>query len=127
MFSSAQCPEWSIDFVLHNDGPLAARFIALHVVCGPGVQLEGRGGAQWLPPWRPLSALQSRTAELWYKGGSDTVIHPAWPFAVPRLGPATLHVDGPYSQTEFTFNVEVVADDVKPFSQTFTIHVPPGK
>jgi hypothetical protein len=125
--SSAQHGEWSVAFGLRNDGPVAPHFVALHIVFGTGVDIYSAGAGEWLAPWRPRSLLATSTDELWWEGGADAVVHPSWVYDVPELGRTALRLAGPQLQTEFTFDVEVVADDVPAFKHTYTIKVPRDK
>ncbi len=134
VISVGEHPAWSLTLQLHNAGPVAARFVAIRVRCGPGMQLKNQRGpwsAGWptLEPWRP--ALAERTQEwlsqAWWEGGADAVVHPSWPYPAHLLGPTPLRLTGQQMQTEFHFTVEVVADDVPLFKKTFEIKVPLGK
>jgi hypothetical protein len=94
---------------------------------GTGISVYSRGGASWISPWRSRSVLDTATSELWWEGGADTAVHPSWKYDVPVLGPTSVRLSGPEPQTEFTFDVEVVADDVPAFKHTYVVKVPRDK
>lgn len=124
-----QVGDWSLNLTIYNDGPVAARFVAVHVIFGPGLHIYSAADADWLKPWHSGSQLLTETNEVLWEGGADTVIHPSWPYPAPQLGPTQLRLAGagPQSQETFQFQVDVVANDVRPFSDMYTIHVPLGK
>jgi hypothetical protein len=133
--SVGEYPEWSLSLHLHNDGPVAARFVAIRVRFGKGTSLDTKGRSEhWLIDQWHSSVERGRAGyPLRWEGGADVIIHPSrpgevpWPYEAPLIGPTFLILDGPQSQTSFTFEVQVVADDVRPFGETYTIHVPLGK
>lgn len=117
--------DWSLSLTIYNDGPIAARFVAIHVIFGPGLHIYSAADAEWLKPWHSGLTLLTETNEVFWEGGADAVIHPSWPYPAPQLGPTQLRLAGagPQSQRSFHFEVEVVADDVPPFRSTHNIRV----
>ncbi len=124
--SAGEYPNWLLSLYLHNDGPVAARFIAINVTFGAGAKLETKGQTI-LKHWQTLMERWTASSEFRWEGGADAVVHPSWPYGVQLLGPIYLFLEGPQSQTSFEFDVEVVADDVPAFTKSCTIRVPLGK
>ena len=124
--SVGERPSWWLTLRLYNDGPVAARFIAINVTFGAGAKLDTKGQTL-LRQWQQPTERWLASSEFRWEGGADAVVHPSWPYRVPQLGPTYLILEGPQSQTSFEFNVEVVADDVPPFNKRCTICVPLGK
>jgi len=125
--SSGEQPEWSLHLWLDNVGPIAARFVAIEVTFAPEVHLETKDRQPgYLRPWVAPIEPFTMTSQIRWEGGADAVVHPGpgWLYPVPPLGPAYLILIGPQSQTEFRFTVNVVADDVDAFQQSYTIKVP---
>jgi len=123
-------PDWSLQLSIYNDGPVAARNLAVRVTfTDPGlfapdwITLETRDGASSLSPWRAANPNDLSPAQVWWEGGADAVVHPSprWPYQVPQLGPAALHIYKPESDEQFEFTVELVADDVPPMTERYPI------
>ena len=125
--SSGERMGWSLNLRIHNDGPVAARFVAIQVTFGQGAHLELKGRRPDLRPWLARSDRLEATDYVRWEGGADAVVHPSWTYPVPQLGDTYLIMSGPQPQTAFTFDVEVVADDVAAFTTTYTIKVPRDK
>lgn len=118
-------PDWALRLRIYNDGPIAARNLAVRVTFSGAVSLVTQPHAGLLAPWQALSPDDPWPTQLWWEGGADAVVHPspAWPFEIPQLGRAPLQVFDLESDQPVTFTVEVVADDVRPVKKTLTIPV----
>jgi hypothetical protein len=112
-------PDWSLQLRLYNDGPVAARQVAVRVTFSKGVSLSTPANAITLAPWYTASPEDKNPSQLWWEGGADAVVHPSptWPYQLPQLGRAPLGL----TPSPASFTVEVVADDVAPFQRTLRL------
>lgn len=125
VIEAAEPVDWWLTITLRNNGPIAARFAAIHLTAGARVHFVVKPSPH---AWRPLSQSQSEVWELWWEGGADTVLHPGWLYRVPDLAPVGLVLSPVGLDASkigepmgYDFTITVVADDVAALMQTFTI------
>jgi hypothetical protein len=124
--------QWSFALRIRNNGPVAARFVAVQVKLAEGAFFYGRHLAPWVGvSWQGRTvgntSWNDTTDAVRWEGGVDVLIHPSWEYDIPQLGPTHLTLYGAPLRTAFEFQIEVIADDVKPFSQTYTIRAQRNK
>ncbi len=126
----AEFDGWFLTLRLFNDGPVAARFVAIRVTFRDGAHLSVRR----LESLRPCQAGSPRvtyarkervfyTASVSWEGGADAAVHPSWEYDVPAYSRTKLALIGVQAQTTFRFEVEIVAHNVPAFKTVHTVHI----
>jgi hypothetical protein len=119
---------WTLNLRLVNDGAVAARYVAVRLRL-QGASLYRSIAAKPstlapLDPWKASSPMLVNPNVVRWEGGADAVVHPGgdkWEYEIPELGPVPLVVDA--GANEFTFDIDVIADEVRLFSSRRTVRV----
>jgi len=102
---------WSAKMTLINDGPVAARFIAVRVT------LEGAEFGDDVRGW-PIDPSDKHIVQ--WDGGNNAIIHPGWNENVSGLD---IWVRPAQDAATFTAKFEVVADRAGTISETRTVKI----
>lgn len=100
---------WIVKMGLVNDGPVAARFIAVRVT------LVGAEFTTDVPGW-PIDPADRHIVQ--WDGGTNAIIHPRWPKNVSALD---MWVVAPEDADTFTAKFEAIADRAEPITEPRTV------